>query len=314
MNDDVDNNELQNDELDRLIRAALVVDADPRRVDRVERYWRVESRKDVWRRRRYFAMTAAAAAVVLIGLLIVARKGDEGGETANARPAPGAVRTEAEPVQEIAAGELHHGAASGLPGRAPTEYERFIFIARMGKPTPAMAGKVDEVNGPPANSEEILAEIERTGGVSGLVGAAKRSREPELQRAAVGRLLELGSEEALLGFLALVRDGSTQASALGVADSASQLPLEGLLGFLDHDDKAVRRSAALLLGHVNGPAVTQALIARVTEKPSGATETWMALMECRGEMAQQFVAYAATRPQLLGYLNGARVQMGYAGP
>jgi hypothetical protein len=315
MNDDI-NRDIPDDELDRLIGAALVVDADALGVERLKRYWRVESRRDRWQRRAYFALTTAAAALVLIGLLVVARDGDEDAKTASVAREQAPVRANAEQAQGIATEELDHEAASRLAGRAPTEYERFIFIARTGKPMPAMAEiKVDASKGPrPASTEEVLAEIEETGGVEGLVRAAKRAREPQLQRTAIARLLEIATDEALLGYLALVRDGTTRSAALVAADADSQLPLASMLAFLDHDDRAVRRSAAFVLGHVNGPEVTQALIARVTEEPSGATETWMALMECRGEMAQQFVAYAATRPQLLGHLNGARVQLAYVVP
>jgi HEAT repeat protein len=123
--------------------------------------------------------------------------------------------------------------------------------------------------------------------------------------------LEEGSDAALSAYLAFVRDESTRRDALAVANSSQHLPLAALLASLDHEDKSVRRSAAVVLGHVNGPEVTQALIARVTEKPSGATEVRMALLACRGEAAAEFIAYASSRPQLLGHLNSARLQWEY---
>jgi hypothetical protein len=328
MNDDIHRN-IPDDELDRIIRSALVVDAEATGVERLNQYWRVQSRKDRWQRRAYFALTTSAAALVLFSLVIVARDGDEDAETASVAPeqvqAPADKQVKIDPTVRIEGIEAtskpspepsqKEWGLGELAGRTPTAYERFLFVVRTGKPTNAMAeGTVEELNRPrPANAEKALAEIEHSGGVAGLVRTAKRARELHLQRAAMARLLEIKSDESLLGFLALVRDGSTQASALVAADSASELPLDALLALLDHEDKAVRRSAALLLGHVNGPEVTQALIARVTEVPA-ATEAWMALVACRGERAQQFVAYAATRPQLLGHLNGARVQMAYAIP
>jgi hypothetical protein len=50
------------------------------------------------------------------------------------------------------------------------------------------------------------------------------------------------------------------------------------------------------------------------EAPGGATEAWMALLACRGEKAEAFVAYAARQPEMLGRLNNARVQLTYMIP
>ena len=70
----------------------------------------------------------------------------------------------------------------------------------------------------------------------------------------------------------------------------------------------MRIAAALVLGHVNGPEVTNSLIALVTqEAASSPTEAWIALLACRGEQAEEFFAYATRHPQLLGQVNRARV-------
>jgi HEAT repeat protein len=84
--------------------------------------------------------------------------------------------------------------------------------------------------------------------------------------------------------------------------------VDELLDLLEDDDQAVRFAAALVLGRVNGPVVTRALVERVTENPSGATEAWIALVACRGELADEFLAFASREPRFLGHVNGARVR------
>jgi HEAT repeat protein len=311
-----DANEFSDGELERQIRTALVMEVDAARLQRLEEYWRAQSRKDRWQRRVYFTLSAAAAAVVLVGLLIVAKRESEDAKTANVEVAPVQPRADIRPVEKKLVEVAENEPAAQFAGRAPTEYERFMFIARTGKPMPAAGpSKIHEaISRHGTDAQDALAQVEQKEGTQGLLRAARRATDPKLRQAAMAKLLEIGSDESLLAFLSLVCDESTQPAALAVADSTPQLPLDALLGLLDHDNKAVRRSAAFLLGRVNGPAVTQALIARVTESPAGATEAWMALLACRGEKADAFMAYAARRPQLLGHLNYARVQLAYEIP
>jgi hypothetical protein len=66
----------------------------------------------------------------------------------------------------------------------------------------------------------------------------------------------------------------------------------------------------MTLGHINGPETTRLLIARITQQPANSAEAWLALMECHGETARDFLAYATRTPQLLGYYNNARVRFG----
>lgn len=99
-----------------------------------------------------------------------------------------------------------------------------------------------------------------------------------------------------------------------MADEAQQLPVAALLSLLDDDEKLVRLSVAMVLGYVNGHHVTELLVARVTEKPSNSTEAWMALLACRGDLAEHFLAYAMQQPQLLGHCNYALMQLAQVSP
>jgi len=156
--------------------------------------------------------------------------------------------------------------------------------------------------------EDVLATLEQIVAVEGLPQVVQSATDPRLRTDLIRRLLNHDSEAALLGYLSLVRSEATRAEALAVADEVPKLPIDELIGLLDHRDQALRFSAALVLGHVDGPEVTRRLITRVTEQPADSPAAWMALMACHGELADEFFAYATRRPQLLGYVNNARLQ------
>jgi len=162
--------------------------------------------------------------------------------------------------------------------------------------------------------DDALTTIEQIVGVEKLSEVVRYSPNREVRSALLRRLLTLDTEPALIGFLSLVRDDATNREALAVVEETPRLPIAALLAALDHQDKSIRQSAALVLGHANDAEVTKLLIARVTEKPSDSTEAWLALMVSRGELAGEFLAYATNRPQLLGHFNAARVEWGQSVP
>ncbi len=156
--------------------------------------------------------------------------------------------------------------------------------------------------------DDVLEAIQKIAGSAGLAQAAASAPTSELRTAAMLRLLTSDSEESLSAYLALVHGEATRSAALAAATDAPEVPIPRLLACLDAAEQPVRSAAATVLGHVNGPEITQLLIARVREKPADSTEAWLALMACRGEAAAQFLTYASHRPQLLGHLNNARVR------
>jgi len=156
--------------------------------------------------------------------------------------------------------------------------------------------------------EKALSTLGQIVGVGGLPQVVQSTTDPQLRADLMRRLLDAESKPALLGYLSLVRGEATRADALAVADTVPKLPIDELFALLDHPEQPLRFSAALVLGHVDGPEVTRRLIARVTEQPANSREAWMALLACRGKLADEFFAYATRRPQLIGYVNNARVQ------
>ena len=153
---------------------------------------------------------------------------------------------------------------------------------------------------------DALATIERIAGLHHLAAAARQTADRRVRAAICQRLFASDSETALDAYLSLVGDEAMRADALAVANAVSETLLPILLARLETRMKgaAFPRAGA---GASDGPAVTRALIARVTEEPSKAREAWIALLACRGEHAEQFLAYAASRPRLLGQVNRARM-------
>jgi hypothetical protein len=154
---------------------------------------------------------------------------------------------------------------------------------------------------------QALATLEQIVGTGGMAEAVRNSRDANVRSALILRLLASDSSGGLLRFLSLVADNTTRADALATAKSAANVPVEQLITLLDNSDQSMRVCAAITLGHINGPETTRLLIARVTEQPAHSREAWLALMQCRGEMARDFLAFATRSPQLLGYYNNARI-------
>jgi hypothetical protein len=155
---------------------------------------------------------------------------------------------------------------------------------------------------------ESLSTLEQIVGLDGMAQAAHRATDRSVRSALFLHLLAADSRSGLLSYLSLVGNEATRSEALSVAKSAPHATIERLLALLDDPDESVRVAAAIVLANINGSETTRLLIARVTEQPGNSCEAWLALMECRGEMAREFLDYATNRPQLLGYYNNARVR------
>ena len=134
-----------------------------------------------------------------------------------------------------------------------------------------------------------------------------QSHSSAVRRAIIACLLDNGSESSLRRCLAMVGDASIRADVLAAADALESPPTGKLLAMLQGDEQATRLSAAIVLGHMNGPQVTAGLIAIVTENPAAPPEASLALLACRDESAARFLADAALHPRLLGHVNNARM-------
>jgi HEAT repeat protein len=217
----------------------------------------------------------------------------------------------ADPVKLLAASGIKHSAAEALLLRqlphAPANQQQAILrlltvCGSQRSVSPLLRLARDESLRPQA-----LDTLEQIVGTGGMAEAVRNSRDVNVRSALILRLLASDSQAGLVKYLSLIGDNATRADALTVAKVAPNVPVDRLITLLDSSDQSVRVCAAITLGYINGPETTRLLIARVTEQPAHSREAWLALMQCRGEMARDFLAYATRSPQLLGYYNNARV-------
>jgi hypothetical protein len=321
------------EDLDNQLRAALGVETSPEQLARLERFWHAQSRAE--RRRRTLQVVAMLVAATVAWQST--RRAEQPvaprpQELATADPAPVAPRPE--PIVE----NEQTLAAAHTSGREPTEYERLVFAIRTRRPIDRERNQRVRTDGGTAREEDrqliaelayrreasalpellrfarhpdlradALAAVERIVGVDRLTDVAAQSRDPVVRTALYERLLTANSFVAIPNYLALVASPGTRAEALSAARTTGErLPLEPLLRELDSSDKTTRLAAAMVLGDVNGPAVSAALIARVSATDRAPVEAWVALLACRGPAVDQFLAAARRQPRMLGQVNNAR--------
>jgi hypothetical protein len=156
--------------------------------------------------------------------------------------------------------------------------------------------------------DAAVTTIERIVGIEQLAGVVSETSHRGVQMVLIRRLLIDYSDATLHGYLSLVENNDTRAAALAVADELQDPPVGALLACLDDEEESDRLSAAVVLGHINGPEVAKLLVDRVTQEPEAGVEAWIAILACRGAVAEEFLAYATRQPQLLAHVNSARVR------
>jgi hypothetical protein len=327
-------------DFDREIRAALAAGPPPEQLARLEQFWREQSRADRQRRRRARAMalvaTVLAAATAWFAL---SRSQPPAAQHNVVAQMPRQVETSPPPAGAAAAVPGNAEAPAALPpaARTASAYERLVFAARTTAPVDPeqtllarlrRAGDFDEARGiilrlrdvgTPASipallkmanqgaaRPDALAAVEQILGVDRLADVVRQASSPAVRAGLMARLLAANSAQALSGFLALVADPASRSEALTAVLAAKQLPLDRFVQALDAPLKSDRMAAAIVLGRVNTPAVSEALIARVSQPGRASVETWVALLACRSEKADQFLVQAVCRPQTLGQVNNAR--------
>jgi hypothetical protein len=112
----------------------------------------------------------------------------------------------------------------------------------------------------------------------------------------------------LHAYLSLVYQPSTRAAALASLASVHEPPIDRLMSLLDAEEKPARVAAALALGKLGGPEVTERLIRLVTSDHRRHAEAWLAVVQCRGPLADQFLSLAARDPLLLGHYYAALIR------
>ena len=139
--------------LDELIRDALRTDVEPASVKRLEDFWMNQSSRHVRRRvLRMVAPLAAAASLLLAAALLLSGDKEESRQQAQKPREAASPEQDVPPLAPADDSPEANLDEPVLAGRAPTDYERLIFLAQTRGRMPA----------PPQSDEESLAQkVER---------------------------------------------------------------------------------------------------------------------------------------------------------
>ncbi len=321
--------------LDALIRESLRLEPDAIGGERLERLWRVESRRQARRQLARRAVPLAAAAMLACLFFFASRK-EPVDDVANTGKTPKpSIRQSSAPDHVTVPGPIaiDSVAIDGLAsaertisepvvstdnlsaGRPPTTYERILFVAatRIQKPPPPLppaspsAALVREVTVARLTGE-LAAYEQVAGGIQRWRELVRKTPDAEVRYALMQRLLTAKSQPSLVAYLSLVRDRALRDEALAAGAELKELPVDGFIELLGHEDESVRLAAAVVLGRMNRCEMTAALIDRVQQQPSNSQEAWFALFACRCDAADTFLVHATQSPQLLGQFNHAQLQ------
>lgn len=120
-------------------------------------------------------------------------------------------------------------------------------------------------------------------------------------------LAQVLSEHRVDLFLKYVRDPATRDDALAATERVEHPPLKQLLDALDDPHEEVRLAAARVLGRIDGPITTAALVRRVND-PAVRREALAALMFSDGPEAATFLRAARGNPRLAAQVHSLELQ------
>jgi hypothetical protein len=141
-----------------------------------------------------------------------------------------------------------------------------------------------------------------------LAALARAEREPSLQTQLIGQLLSRNSREAVALYLDLFAAPQLRGAALVALDDHTSPPIELLFAALNNGDSSQRLSAAVLLGRIDGPQVTERLVAQVF-RHINRQEAFVALLASSGQEARQFIDAAHRDQTLFAAVNSAQLQL-----
>jgi len=141
-----------------------------------------------------------------------------------------------------------------------------------------------------------------------LAGLANVERDPTLQQELVGRLLSRNTPDAVKLYLDLLAAPQTRDAAFAALDGVASPPIEFLFAELNGGNTSRRLAAALVLGRVDGPQVTERLVAQAFG-PVNRQEALLALVASSGPDARRFVDAARRDQTLFAAVNSAQLQL-----
>ncbi len=148
---------------------------------------------------------------------------------------------------------------------------------------------------------QALAEV---GDAETLARLAPKETDGQLQEELLAALLARGECRAVAAYLDLVTRPGLNGRPLAALSRVERPPVEMLFQFLEGPQVSRRLAAAVVLGRLDGPAITQRLI-RLAGGGATHQEAMVALLASSNEEATQFVQNARQNLLLAGVLSAA---------
>ena len=148
----------------------------------------------------------------------------------------------------------------------------------------------------------LLADVEV------IAGLASSEFDEESRQQYLAELLSRQNEEALTAYLDLLMDRPTRNSALAVLDEETMPPVRLLFGFMRGPNYSRRMAAAIVLGRLDQPDVTEQLI-RLTRSQFNRQEAFVGLLVSPDERAGRFLSIAHQDQTMIAAVTSAQLQL-----
>jgi hypothetical protein len=162
--------------------------------------------------------------------------------------------------------------------------------------------RFEETQGDAVRALTVIADVET------LAGLARGESNVESRQQFLAELLSRQHEEALAAYLDSLMDRRTRDSALAVLDEQTMPPVRLLFGFMRGPDYSRRMAAAIVLGRLDQPDVTEQLI-RLTRSHFNRQEAFVGLLVSPDERAGRFLSIAHQDQTMIAAVTSAQLQL-----
>ena len=173
--------------------------------------------------------------------------------------------------------------------------------------TPRSLGLLGRCASLPETHVDVVRALARLSDAPNAARFARNQRDSALRQELLGILLTRGDGPSVRAYLGCVDDAETSGDALACLAGVQDPPVQVLLQFLRSPQAGERTAAAVVLGRLNRPEVSQELIAMIA-RGLYRQEAMIALLSSSDATAREFLADAARNPLLSATLWNAERQ------
>lgn len=160
----------------------------------------------------------------------------------------------------------------------------------------------------PATRGDAIRALTVLGDVQTLAGLVIHETDRASRQVLLSELLSRQNEEALGAWLDLLMNGQTRDAALATLDEQTMPPVKLLFEIMRGPDYSRRMAAAVVLGRIDDPDITQVLI-RLSQSNFNRQEALVGLLASRDQQAGRFLALASRDQTMVGAVYSAQLQL-----